>query len=197
MPTLASDNPGDQLVNNRLDGWMTCLYDAFALHEVILEGSTPEISASQSLLDCTDAEDLLIDAFKIAYDDKRAKATIAKFNSSMKLDVIRGLVEKGYEFKQEHAQDTPPQRGFFDQYQEELTDRIASSSDATDELLSLYRDANRQCSGVGDSLKTWVGCSMRDIYSAALSNRDMCYGKEGQAGYEMKWHKCGSDSLRP
>ncbi|MDP9759100.1 hypothetical protein QE433_001889 [Agrobacterium tumefaciens] len=30
-----------------------------------------------------------------------------------------------------------------------------------------------------------------------LGREGLRYGKDGQAGYQMEWHKCGKGSIRP
>ena len=41
-----------------------------------------------------------------------------------------------------------------------------------------------------------MACGARDYVSYLLSERGYCYGKEDQAGFEMEWHACTSNSLR-
>jgi hypothetical protein len=45
-------------------------------------------------------------------------------------------------------------------------------------------------------METWMACGARDYVSYLLSERGYCYGKEDQAGFEMEWHACTSNSVR-
>jgi hypothetical protein len=39
-------------------------------------------------------------------------------------------------------------------------------------------------------------CAAREFYAEKLGERGLCFGKQGQAAYEMTWHRCGPGSLR-
>jgi hypothetical protein len=67
---------------------------------------------------------------------------------------------------------------------------------STDELLDHWIEANGYCrGGSGDETMQW--CAVRDGLTDVLIVRGWCYGKSGEAGYQMRWHKCGPDSNRP
>ncbi|MDG4903531.1 MULTISPECIES: hypothetical protein [unclassified Mesorhizobium] len=51
--------------------------------------------------------------------------------------------------------------------------------------------------GSGDDPKTMQACDDRNAVEQRLYAAGWCYGKRGQAGYQMKWHKCSKDSLHP
>jgi hypothetical protein len=57
-----------------------------------------------------------------------------------------------------------------------------------------YDDACR--GGSGDQSETWVACGSRDYASDLLYNFGWCYGKTGQAAYELDWHVCSLSSIR-
>jgi hypothetical protein len=62
-------------------------------------------------------------------------------------------------------------------------------------LLTLEGDANDRCRGGGvDDI--WAACAERTEYVEALHVRGMCYGKQGQIGADMVWHRCGPGSIR-
>lgn len=57
---------------------------------------------------------------------------------------------------------------------------------------------NEHCrGGSGDQSGTLTACNERDeIALPKLRSLGICYGREGESGYEMAVHRCGSDSLR-
>jgi hypothetical protein len=64
-------------------------------------------------------------------------------------------------------------------------------------LLVLEREANDKCrGGSGDKSTTWDACDERTEYDERLNSLGMCYGKAGQYGYQMAWHRCGLGSIR-
>lgn len=65
------------------------------------------------------------------------------------------------------------------------------------DLLSVYQDLNEMCRGwSGDDPHTAQACKVRDKVSKMLAGTGYCYGKKGQAGYQMQWHRCTKGSLR-
>ena len=77
----------------------------------------------------------------------------------------------------------------------------AFAAPTNDELVALliqdfgkYDDACR--GGSGDQSETWVACGSRDYASVLLNEFGWCYGKTGQAVYEMDWHLCSTSSIR-
>lgn len=75
--------------------------------------------------------------------------------------------------------------------------QFPDASETTPELIQLWQDANSTCRGAsGNDVRTWAACASRAVYGAALNERDWCFGKENDAGAEMEWHECETDSLR-
>ena len=73
----------------------------------------------------------------------------------------------------------------------------SAEDDETGRLLEDVQSLNSRCrGGSGDDMETWMACGARDYVSYLLSERGYCYGKEDQAGFEMEWHACTSNSLR-
>lgn len=73
----------------------------------------------------------------------------------------------------------------------ELSDKDAQN------ILSAEDTLNGFCRGWrGDKPETQEACIARDKLVAVLKDNGWCYGKKGQAGYQMKWHKCTNDSER-
>lgn len=71
---------------------------------------------------------------------------------------------------------------------------VAQSGDA---LIARYSSLNSACrGGSGDSPRTQRACAERDQVVAALQQAGYCYGRRGQIGAQMSWHRCGADSLR-
>ena len=65
------------------------------------------------------------------------------------------------------------------------------------DLLSVERDLNSMCRGwSGDEKHTDQVCAVRDKMNKALNKMGYCYGKHGQIGADMEWHKCTRNSLR-
>jgi hypothetical protein len=64
-------------------------------------------------------------------------------------------------------------------------------------LIAKWEALNGDCrGGLGDNPDTLKACELRDNFEQQLVAKNLCYGKVGQAGYQMKWHKCGSSSVR-
>ena len=64
-------------------------------------------------------------------------------------------------------------------------------------LTKLWAQQNENCrGGHGDDPRTDAACAARETYYAKLRVIGWCYGKRGQLGYQMSWHKCGPDSLK-
>ncbi|WP_323687646.1 hypothetical protein [Rhizobium sp. AN88] len=64
-------------------------------------------------------------------------------------------------------------------------------------LIGQYDAHNDICRGSsGDEKATRSACDSRGEVSMLLGREGLCYGKGGQAGYQMKWHKCGKGSIR-
>ena len=61
-------------------------------------------------------------------------------------------------------------------------------------LLTLEGDANDRCRGGGVD-DVWAACAERTEYVEALHAHGMCYGKQGQIGADMVWHRCGPGSI--
>jgi hypothetical protein len=88
----------------------------------------------------------------------------------------------------------------------EAVDKASAAVDgASDELftaderraIDAYERLNSACrGGSGDDPSTMAACDKRDVAGLALEARGICYGKKDQAGYEMRHHHCGPDSLR-
>ena len=60
-------------------------------------------------------------------------------------------------------------------------------------ILSQWYDQNALCRGaVGSTEKSAAACTQREAIAAKLKAVGWCYGDEGQAGYQMEWHGCGT-----
>jgi hypothetical protein len=73
-----------------------------------------------------------------------------------------------------------------------------SADDTVRDLMSLQRDLDNACRGgtPDDNGNLDRLCTIRDRLSKAINRLGYCYGKRGQYGYQMQWHKCTSVSLR-
>lgn len=64
-------------------------------------------------------------------------------------------------------------------------------------MLARWQDQNGKCrGGSGDDSETWKACEARDYTELALRAAGWCYGREGEYGYQMNWHRCGPVSIR-
>jgi len=71
----------------------------------------------------------------------------------------------------------------------------ASRDPAT--LTKLWYQENEKCrGGHGDDPQTDAACAARETYNAKLRAVGWCYGKHGQLGYQMSWHRCAPGSIR-
>jgi hypothetical protein len=65
-------------------------------------------------------------------------------------------------------------------------------------MLSAEHDLDVMCrGGPPEEFTTVEACKTRDKLVTALYGKGYCYGKKGQRGADMQWHKCGSNSQRP
>ena len=73
-----------------------------------------------------------------------------------------------------------------------------AQTDRAEALLAWQQDANTRCrGGSGDSQATWQACGERDAYSRVLNSMGWCYGRSGEIGANMSWHRCQANSIRP
>ena len=70
-----------------------------------------------------------------------------------------------------------------------------SKADQKD-LISVFQDVNAVCRGYRNP-STETACQAREKVGRILGRNGLCFGKRGQAGYQMSWHRCGKDSVRP
>jgi hypothetical protein len=71
-----------------------------------------------------------------------------------------------------------------------------SRSDAAT-MIRLWHEANLQCrGGAGDDQSTHDACDEREAYGKRLDALGWCYGRKGESGYQMKWHRCTARSFR-
>lgn len=62
-------------------------------------------------------------------------------------------------------------------------------------LISQWQDENGTCRGSsGDSPQTLAACERREAIGNKLQTVGWCYGRQGEYGYQMQWHACGSTS---
>ncbi|WP_154674569.1 hypothetical protein [Mesorhizobium erdmanii] len=63
-------------------------------------------------------------------------------------------------------------------------------------LIRQWQVANENCrGGSGDDPQTEKACGARDVLARQLEAAKWCYGKDGQSGYQYKWHRCGKGSI--
>jgi hypothetical protein len=66
------------------------------------------------------------------------------------------------------------------------------------DLIAMELELNSMCRGwsLDDEGHLDKICSTRDKLGKALNKMGYCYGKQHEAGYQMKWHRCTSASWR-
>lgn len=73
-----------------------------------------------------------------------------------------------------------------------------AQTDRAEAVLAWHQDANTRCrGGSGDSQATWQACGERDAYGRVLNGMGWCYGRRGESGAAMNWHRCEANSNRP
>jgi hypothetical protein len=70
-----------------------------------------------------------------------------------------------------------------------------SRGDAT-ALIGLWQRANTVCRGSNDRQKIAEACGQRESIAKRLASFGWCYGRTGEYGYQLRWHRCTSYSLR-
>jgi hypothetical protein len=79
-----------------------------------------------------------------------------------------------------------------------LADVATAQTLPTKDLVAIESDLNSMCRGwFGDDPHTDQICTVRDKMAKLLGTMGYCYGKQGQSGYQMQWHKCTKGSIRP
>lgn len=64
-------------------------------------------------------------------------------------------------------------------------------------IVQEWYELNEICrGGSGDERKTLRACDMRDQLYRKMRSMNLCYGKNGQYGYQYRWHHCAPTSLR-
>jgi hypothetical protein len=65
------------------------------------------------------------------------------------------------------------------------------------QLVDAWYDANGRCRGGTDPERVEQACAERDgALARRLAAANICYGREGEYGYQMRMHRCGRGSLR-
>lgn len=70
----------------------------------------------------------------------------------------------------------------------------AASADVA-RLVENAKALDRRCRGTEGSDPASTVCAARNDAFLQANRAGMCYGKEGQAGYQMEWHSCEPDSI--
>ncbi|MBO0128989.1 hypothetical protein [Agrobacterium sp. OT33] len=64
-------------------------------------------------------------------------------------------------------------------------------------LIAQWADQNAACrGGSGDLPETNVACERREAIGDKLEAVGWCYGREGEYGYQMRWHACEATSYK-
>lgn len=65
-------------------------------------------------------------------------------------------------------------------------------------LIARWLAQNSLCRGLpGDDPRSIAACEKRQAIGRELGHLGWCYGKRDQMAYQMQWHRCEADSLRP
>lgn len=75
---------------------------------------------------------------------------------------------------------------------------IASAqSQPVKDLIAIARDLDSMCRGSsGDTPNLEHICAIRDRTFSVVGAMGYCYGKKGEYGAQMRWHRCTKDSFR-
>lgn len=80
--------------------------------------------------------------------------------------------------------------------QEQATKAEIKRATPPTKIIRQWEVANENCrGGSGDDPQTDKACRSRDALSRQLEAAKWCYGKQGQSGYQYKWHRCGKGSI--
>lgn len=72
-----------------------------------------------------------------------------------------------------------------------------SGNNDVQELVKLWHQDNSSCRGSsGVDPDTFPPCLRRQKTGEQLDAKGYCYGKDGEYGYQMEWHRCGPTSTR-
>lgn len=64
-------------------------------------------------------------------------------------------------------------------------------------MIERWHEYNGLCrGGVGSEAETWKACEAREHTSLSLDAAGWCYGRDGEYGYQMEWHRCTRGSIR-
>jgi hypothetical protein len=82
-----------------------------------------------------------------------------------------------------------------------LTVLPASAADLSQQVadaIASWTTFNIECRGSTspDSASTMDACEHRDHATVVLHRLGWCRGKQGELGYQMKWHSCTATSYR-
>ena len=64
-------------------------------------------------------------------------------------------------------------------------------------LINIWYDAEDICRGAYDDAPTAAACLKRNDLTRKLGRLNMCYGRDGEYGYQYQWHRCGPGSMKP
>lgn len=64
-------------------------------------------------------------------------------------------------------------------------------------LINTWYDLEDQCGGGGEDAATAAACRKRNNLTRKLGRLNMCYGRDGEYGYQYQWHRCGAGSMKP
>jgi len=74
---------------------------------------------------------------------------------------------------------------------------VARGNSNAQVLVGMQMSANGRCrGGSGDDPATLDACAERLAFKRRLSDMNWCYGRRGEAGNQMQWHRCVANSLR-
>jgi len=73
-----------------------------------------------------------------------------------------------------------------------------ASADDRPYVVQFAFELDGMCRGGGEDTVADLDavCSLRDKQFALANKAGWCYGKRGQSGSQMEWHRCGPRSLR-
>ena len=79
-----------------------------------------------------------------------------------------------------------------------ISTAAAAQPATVQQLLRIERDLDGMCRGSTSLDRSLIDktCSVRERAAKLLNSLGYCYGKRGQIGADMRWHRCGPGSER-
>lgn len=76
-------------------------------------------------------------------------------------------------------------------------DPLSDATETDAELIDGWKESDSLCGRPGSrDVSVYAACVSRAIYGRALNERGVCLGQRAESNAQMRWHRCGPESLR-